>query len=81
MQDQSDCIELIRGAQSMDQPLQQLRQRACSQQLELALLGLAQKRIVTADLIGELSQAGLQRAHFLAQLADTIGGSGVTSRV
>jgi hypothetical protein len=78
VQDQCDRIELIRGAQSMDQPFQQLRKRPGSQQLELALLGLAQKCIVTADLIGELSQASLQRAHFGAQLTDTLRVRGVT---
>src|SRR5213079_1587062 len=69
VQDQPDVIELVGAAQARDEPLEQLRQRAGAQQLQLALLRLAQQRVVAADLLGERSEAGLQRANLARQLA------------
>ncbi len=57
---QGHRIELIRALQSVDQPLQQFRERARPKQLQLALLCLAQQRLVTGPLLLEVLQALLQ---------------------
>src|SRR5260370_38234439 len=64
VQDQPDAIELVGAAQARDEPLEQLREGAGAQQLQLALLGLAQEGVVASDLLGERGEAGLQRAKF-----------------
>ncbi len=76
-QDQRDRVEHVRGAQTVNQPLQQLRQGAGAQQLELALLRLAQQSVVATDFVGKLGQACLQRAHFDVQLCDPVSGRGI----
>jgi hypothetical protein len=43
----------------MDQSLQQLRQRARSQQIQLAVVRLLQQGVVSIGLVRELGQAGL----------------------
>ncbi len=72
VQDQLDVIELVRGPQAHDEPLEQLRQRAGAQQFQLALLCLAQQRVVAADLLGERGETGAQAANFVLELA-TVG--------
>src|SRR5205823_9672742 len=79
VQDQPDGIELVGAAQARDEPLEQLRQRAGAQQLQLALLRLAQQRVVAADLLGERGEAGLQRANLAHQLAAIRGRRRVTA--
>ena len=64
VQDQRYLIELVGGAQSDDEPLEQLRERAGAQQLQLALLCLAQQRIVAADFLGQRRESFLQAAIF-----------------
>ena len=64
VQDQGDLIELVRAAQSHDEPVEQLRERAGAQQLELPLLRLAQQRVVAADLFGERGEPLLQALVF-----------------
>src|SRR2546430_7213564 len=65
VQDQRDVIELVGAAQARDEALEQLRQRAGAQQLQLALLRLAQQRVVAADLLGERSEAGVRAPRIL----------------
>ena len=43
VQDQRDLIELVGGPQSDDEPLEQLREGAGAQQLQLTFLCLAQQ--------------------------------------
>ena len=80
VQDQPDLIELVGAAQAHDEPLEQLRQRAGAQQFQLALLRLAQQRVVAADLLGERGEAALQGADLALQLAAIGGGRGLTGQ-
>ena len=52
-------VELMRDPEAMDQPVEQLIERARAQQLELALLSLAQHGIVARSLVGQSGKLGL----------------------
>ncbi len=68
VEDQRHFIQLVGGAQPLDEQIEQLVQRASAQQLEFAFLGLAQQRVVAADFDGERGQPCLQQAVLLLQL-------------
>jgi len=73
VQDERHLIELVRRTQSKDEPLEQLVQRGGTQQLQLALLGLAQQRVVAGHFLGKGSEARLQEAVFLLQRGEVRG--------
>ena len=52
-EDEGDVVELVGAAQPVDQALEQLLERAGAQQLQLAVLGLAQQRVVAAGFLGD----------------------------
>jgi hypothetical protein len=62
IQNQRHAVELIGGAQSDDEPLEQLGEGVRAQQFQLTVLRLAQQRLVAAHLLGEGSQARLEHA-------------------
>ena len=77
VQDQPDLIELIGRAQADDEALEELCERSGSQQLELALLGLAKQRVVAAHLLGERGEPRLEHANFLFHRLGALGGARV----
>lgn len=80
IQQDRDAVELVGRPQSRDQPLEQLRQRACAQQLQLARLRLAQQRLIAAHLFGERGETPLQRAVFALEPIQRFGGRGAHKR-
>ena len=77
VQDERHLVEPVREAQPVDQALEQLGERAGAQQLQLALLRLAQQRVVAAYLLGELGEARLQVAHLVLECVRVRGSLAV----
>src|SRR5690606_40497884 len=65
--------ELVRLPEPVDQAIDQLRERAGTQQVELALLRLAQDGVVARGLLGQLGEPLLQGAVLRCELLDSGG--------